>query len=668
RSPRWTTRRARHSRPSSSSSSNTTTGWAATRSPCRPPTSRRSPSGGSRKPKRKGDTYMRLRTTRALALAALGFALFGTLSAHAAPPASVTAKVQNGTLTVTGTAGADVIGLSSPGTTATSLDIDVGEDGTVDFSFDRSTFTSIVVNGGAGDDVLDASRLFLAGPITLNGGAGDDTLRGGDGNDLLNGGPGDGSDTVEGQGGHDVLDFNGSNAAEKMAFAANGTRVLFTRDVGAITMDLNGIETTNVRALGSADTVTVGDLAGTGMKTVNVDLAPDGAADTVIAQGTPGVDKVSFVDDDGGLAVDGLAAETRVTGGDPGLDALQVSTLGGDDSISSSADVTSAAAAIADGGEGTDSAELDGTPGNDSIGIARNGAFAAVFTPSFTFDVASTTESTDIEGGSGDDTITGQNGIAGITALTIDGGPGNDTLLGGDGNDLLNGGPGDDHVDGNRGNDTALLGPGDDHFQWDPGDGSDTVEGQGGHDQLDFNGSNAAEKIALQANGSRVLLTRDVAAVTMDLNGIEIANVRTLGSADTVTVGDLTGTGMKTVNVDLAGFDGTPDASADTVIAQGTAGNDKVKFVDDDGGLAVDGLAAETRVTGGDLGLDSLQVSTLGGDDSISSSTDVTGTVAAVVDGGEGTDAAEFDGTDGNDSIGIARNGSLAAAFAPGST
>src|SRR5581483_3167909 len=300
------------------------------------------------------------------------FALFGTLSAHAAPPASVTAKVQNGTLTVTGTAGADVIGLSSPGTTATSLDIDVGEDGTVDFSFDRSTFTSIVVNGGAGDDVLDASRLFLAGPITLNGGAGDDTLRGGDGNDLLNGGPGDGSDTVEGQGGHDVLDFNGSNAAEKMAFAANGTRVLFTRDVGAITMDLNGIETTNVRALGSADTVTVGDLAGTGMKTVNVDLAPDGAADTVIAQGTPGVDKVSFVDDDGGLAVDGLAAETR----------------GGDDSIASSADVTSAAAAIADGGEGTDSAELDGTPGNDSIGIARNGAFAAVFTPSFTFDVA----------------------------------------------------------------------------------------------------------------------------------------------------------------------------------------------------------------------------------------------------------------------------------------
>src|SRR5581483_11923868 len=238
------------------------------------------------------------------------------------------------------------------------------------------------------------------------------------------------------------------------------------------------------------------------------------------------------------------------------------------------------------------------------------------------------TESLDVEGLAGNDTIAGQNGLAGITSLTLNGGAGNDTLRGGDGDDLLQGGPGDDLVDGNRGSDTALLGGGDDHFQWDPGDGSDTVEGQGGHDQLDFNGSNAAEKMSLAANGSRVLFTRDVAAIALDLNGIETANVRTLGSADTVTVGDLSGTGMKTVNVDLAGFDGTPDASADTVIAQGTAGNDKVKF--DDGGLAVDGLAAETRVTGGDLGLDSLQVSTLGGDDSISSSTDVTGTVAAV--------------------------------------
>src|SRR5581483_8600522 len=234
----------------------------------------------------KGRRHMRLRTTRVLTLTALGLALFGTVVAHAASPA-VTARVQNGTLTVTGTNAADKNALIFNGAT---IDIDVGEDGTTDFSFDRTTVASIEVNGGGGDDDLDASRLRFAGSVTLNGGNGADTLEsgreadvmlGGAGNDTFRWDPGDGSDVVEGQGGHDLLDFHGSNAAEKMAFTANGTRVLFTRDVAAITLDLNAIETADVATLGSADTVTVGDLSGTGMKTVNVDLgAPDGAADT----------------------------------------------------------------------------------------------------------------------------------------------------------------------------------------------------------------------------------------------------------------------------------------------------------------------------------------------------------------------------------------------------
>ena len=95
-------------------------------------------------------------------------------------------------------------------------------------------------------------------------------------------------------------------------------------------------------------------------------------------------------------------------------------------------------------------------------------------------------------------------------------------------------------IDGGRGSDTALLGSGDDTFTWDPGDGSDTVEGQGGHDTMQFNGSNAPEHIDLSANGSRVRLFRDVANITMDLNGIENLNVAALGSADTITVNDLT--------------------------------------------------------------------------------------------------------------------------------
>ena len=83
------------------------------------------------------------------------------------------------------------------------------------------------------------------------------------------------------------------------------------------------------------------------------------------------------------------------------------------------------------------------------------------------------------------------------------------------------GGNGNDTIDGNRGNDIGARGGGNDTFIWDPGDGSDTVEGQGGNDAMNFNGSNASEKIDVSANGSRVRLFRDVAAITMDLNGIE---------------------------------------------------------------------------------------------------------------------------------------------------
>ncbi len=47
-----------------------------------------------------------------------------------------------------------------------------------------------------------------------------------------------------------------------------------------------------------------------------------------------------------------------------------------------------------------------------------------------------------MQGLAGDDTITGSNGLAGLTTLTLDGGSGDDVLRGGDGDDVLIGGPG----------------------------------------------------------------------------------------------------------------------------------------------------------------------------------------------------------------------------------
>ncbi|HYA08527.1 MAG TPA: calcium-binding protein, partial [Gaiellaceae bacterium] len=621
---------------------------------------------------------------------------FGAGTAHAA----YTASVKAGVLQVNGNGASDklAIRLGSP----TTIQLDVGDDGTADFSFDRSLFTAIDVEAGGGDDQVridQSGGTFTDEAVTMNGGPGADTLLGGDGADLLLGGagndfvdgnrgsdtaflgagadhfqwdPGDGSDIVEGQGGDDQLDFNGANIAEHFDVSANGPRVRFSRDIANIVMDLDGVERIAVRALGGADTLTVNDTTGTELETVSADLSngiggDDGAADTVIANGTAGNDAAELENDNGSLAVGGLAAETEVLAvGQETQDTLRVAGLGGDDTLSASIGLAAVMQATFDGGGDVDSTLFDGSSGADSIGIVPNAGAAAVSTATALVNSLSSVENLVVSGLGGNDTIAGQNGLAGVTALTIDGGNGDDTLLGGDGADLLLGGSGNDFVDGNRGDDTALLGSGNDHFQWDPGDGSDVVEGQGGGDQLDFNGANIAERIEASANGPRVRFTRDIANIVMDLDGIEHLHYRALGGADTVTVDDLAGTDARTVDVDLSGSGGGGDGAADTVIANGTAGNDAAELVNDDGALAVDGLAAETRVTGGEEPQDTLEVAGLGGDDTLSASVGVSGTMQAAFDGGEGTDATRFNGTSADDQIAILPNAGAAAVSAVG--
>src|SRR5207248_6421757 len=165
-----------------------------------------------------------------------------------------------------------------------------------------------------------------------------------------------------------------------------------------------------------------------------------------------------------------------------------------------------------------------------------------------------------VNGLGGNDVINAQSLRADSVRFAINGGDGNDTITGSDGSDLIVGG---------RGNDVMFGGAGDDTFVWNPGDGSDTLEGQAGTDFLVFNGANVSEKIDVSANGGRVRFTRDVAAITMDLNGVEQVNFNALGGADQITVGDLTGTGVTDVNLDLGATGGGGDGAADTVIVNG---------------------------------------------------------------------------------------------------
>ena len=181
------------------------------------------------------------------------------------------------------------------------------------------------------------------------------------------------------------------------------------------------------------------------------------------------------------------------------------------------------------GDAASDTLTLVASPTTLFVDVGQDG------TVDFSFD-RTTFTAIEVLAGGGDDAVRVDNSLVVGTPVpvTIDGGSGNDTLLGGAENDLLLGGPGDDFVDGNIGSDVARLGTGADRFEWDPGDGSDTVEGQDGRDTLDFNGSNVSEHIDVTANGPRVRLARDVAGITMDLDGVEALNVRALGGTDAV--------------------------------------------------------------------------------------------------------------------------------------
>jgi Ca2+-binding RTX toxin-like protein len=459
----------------------------------------------------------------------------------------------------------------------------------------------LTVQGRGGNDVIDAStmpaglgKLVLdggAGDDTITGGQGDDTLLGGDGNDIVTGGrgndtaflgagddtfiwnPGDGSDTVEDQAGSDKLVFNGSNANENIDISANGSRARLFRDVGNVTMDLNGVETVHFDALGGVDNVTVSDMTGTGVKKVEVDLAGtlggttgDGQADNISVNGTAGADKIALSLKNGAVVIDGLSAQTAVTHFDS-----------------------------------TDTISIRGLAGDDVIDASKIGA----------------------------------------------GGP-KIVLDGGDGNDVITGSAGGDVVTGGRGNDTAFLGAGDDTFIWNPGDGSDTVEGQAGSDKLVFNGSNANENIDISANGSRARLFRDVGNVTMDLNGVEELDVNGLGGADTVTINDLTGTGINKVAIDLAPTPGgkTGDGQADTVVINATNGDDVITITGDANGITISGLGEDITIAGADAG-DRIVINGLGGDDVIDAS-GLKG-ILLTANGGDGDDVLL--GSTGNDTL-----------------
>jgi Ca2+-binding RTX toxin-like protein len=301
-----------------------------------------------------------------------------------------------------------------------------------------------------------------------------------------------------------------------------------------------------------------------------------------------------------------------------------------------------------EGGDGIDTAEVNGGNASENFTITANGSRVRLdrIDPAPFFLDIGTTENLVLHAGGGDDVITAGNGLANLINLTLDGGAGNDTITGGDGNDTLIGGDGNDVVTGGRGNDTAQLGNGDDTFIWNPGDGSDVVDGGDGTDTLVFNGSNANENINIAADHGRISLKRDVGNVTMDLNSIEHIQLGVLGGTDNVVVGDLTGTGVTQVAIDLGTNVGTGDGQPDTVTVNGTAGNDRVTVLGAGTSVSVTGLPDQVNISHAEAG-DTLAINTGAGNDTIDASGVAPGIIGLTIDGGAGNDT--ITGSQGND-------------------
>jgi Ca2+-binding RTX toxin-like protein len=162
-----------------------------------------------------------------------------------------------------------------------------------------------------------------------------------------------------------------------------------------------------------------------------------------------------------------------------------------------------------------------------------------------------------------------------------------------------------------------------------------------------FFGSNASENIDIAANGGRVLVFRNIANVTKDLNDVERVEFRALGGADTIVVNDLSGTDLTELNTDLAAAAGGGDAQPDTLIVNGTNVDDVIVVDGDGSGVTTTGLAARVNITGAEAANDRLTVNALAGDDVVEASGLAAGSIQLTASGGDGDDV--LIGGDGND-------------------
>ncbi len=355
-----------------------------------------------------------------------------------------------------------------------------------DFSIDMTASGVERVDGGSGDDTLDATgsttrvtQLGNRGDDALIGGENRDTQRGGAGDDVIYGGGG--NDNIRGDAGADELrggdgnDLIYADSDDTVVEGGAGTDRVIVQGNGDFSIDMtaSGVErvdansgndtldatgsTARVRQYGNGgdDTLIGGENRDTQRGGAGDDIIYGGGGNDVI-RGDAGADELR-----GGEGNDLIYADSDDTVVEGGAGNDRVIVQGdGDFSI----DMTASGVERVDGGAGDDTLDASGSTsrvrqyGNDGDDTLIGG------------------EGRDIQqGGDGDDTISG-----GGDRDNIRGGEGADRLSGDEGRDTIRGDAGDDVIIGGDDNDTLYGGDGSDVFVYEMGDGSDRVFGGSG--------------------------------------------------------------------------------------------------------------------------------------------------------------------------------------------
>jgi Ca2+-binding RTX toxin-like protein len=286
------------------------------------------------------------------------------------------------------------------------------------------TSSSDTLSGGAGNDVLDGG---YSGADVLNGGGGNDTLRI---NADLN------TDTVDGGAGTDTLVVNLAN----LQWAQNVSSVLYTTfsPSGGVTAYLNytnnGVPTYGSKVLVNFSNIENFEITGTGTS----DYFTAGQGNYVF-NGGGGYDSVGFAGATGGVTVNLNLTGAQSVGG--GLGTVKLSSV---------ENVTGTAYDDTLIGDGASNYFSPGA-GNDSVDGGAGTTDAVIYTSATSAVTVNLglTGAQAIGGGQGSDALVNIEGVLGSSY--------NDTLTGNASDNFFRGGAGDDSINGGAGSDTVYY-------------------------------------------------------------------------------------------------------------------------------------------------------------------------------------------------------------------